>query len=132
MIFRKIAKFRIHQYYYSCTIAAALPYSWKFSRDPIFTEGPSSKISRSNFRRWTFQNCSTHNIACMPTIMVTPPADRACADHCTDFYFADLIFVDCCSTVKTAKNWIPQKFLAMRYTEALAVTKLKIRQRILM
>ena len=25
-------------------------------------KGQSAKISRSNFRRWTFQNCSTHNI----------------------------------------------------------------------
>ena len=32
-----------------------------------------------------------------------PPADRACAGRCTDFYFADLIFMDCCSTMKTAK-----------------------------
>ena len=31
-------------------------------RDPIFAESPSSKISLSNFRGWTFQSCSTHNI----------------------------------------------------------------------
>ena len=37
-----------------------LPYSRKFSRDPIFAERQSAKISRSNFRGWTFQNCSTH------------------------------------------------------------------------
>ena len=39
-----------------------IPYSRKFSRDPIFAEGPSSKISRSNFRGWMFQGRSTHNI----------------------------------------------------------------------
>ena len=38
-----------------------IPYGRKFSRDPSFTEGPSLKISRSNFRRWTFQSFSTHN-----------------------------------------------------------------------
>ena len=40
----------------TCTV---IPYGRKFSRDPIFAEGPSSKISRSNFRGWTFQGCST-------------------------------------------------------------------------
>ena len=49
-----------------------LPYSGKFSRGPIFV-GPifadrqSSKISRSNFHRWPFQNCSAHNT------WLTPP-----------------------------------------------------------
>ena len=31
-----------------------IPYGRKFSRDPIFAEGPSSEISRSNFRGWMF------------------------------------------------------------------------------
>ena len=31
-----------------------VPYSRKFSRDPIFAEGKSAQISRSNFRRRTF------------------------------------------------------------------------------
>ena len=31
-----------------------IPYSGKFSRGPIFAEGQSSKISRSNFRGWPF------------------------------------------------------------------------------
>ena len=29
-------------------------------KDPIFTEGPSSKISRTNFHGWTFQSRSGH------------------------------------------------------------------------
>ena len=39
-----------------------VPYGRKLSRDPIFVEGPSSKILRSNFHGRTFQGCSTHNI----------------------------------------------------------------------
>ena len=31
-----------------------IPYSRKFSRDPIFADGRSAKISLSNFRGWTF------------------------------------------------------------------------------
>ena len=84
-------------------------YSLNCSRDPIFVEGPCSKTSQSNFRRWTFQNCmfqpqySMHIRISHATIMVIPPADHACAGHCTDFYFVELIFVDCCSNAKTAK-----------------------------
>ena len=33
------------------SLSQGLPYGRKFSRDPIFAEGPSSKILRSNFRR---------------------------------------------------------------------------------
>ena len=44
-----------------------IPYSGKFSRGPIFVEGQSSKILRSNFRGWLFQNCSAHNT------WLTPP-----------------------------------------------------------
>ena len=44
-----------------------LPYSGKFSRGAIFAEGQSSKISRSNFHGWPFQNCSAHNT------WLTPP-----------------------------------------------------------
>ena len=47
--------------------ASKIPYSGKFSRGPIFAEGQSSKISRSNFRGWPFQNCSAHNT------WLTPP-----------------------------------------------------------
>ena len=36
-------------------------YSGKFLRGPIFAERQSSKILRSNFCRWSFQNCSIHN-----------------------------------------------------------------------
>ena len=54
---------------YVCTVCLRpyIPYSGKFSRSPIFAEGQSSKISRSNFRRWPFQNCSAHNT------WLTPP-----------------------------------------------------------
>ena len=31
-----------------------LPYSRKFSRDPIFADGRPAKISQSNFRGWAF------------------------------------------------------------------------------
>ena len=34
--------------------------SRKFSQGPIFTNGQSSKILRSNFRGWTFLGCSSH------------------------------------------------------------------------
>ena len=47
-----------------------IPYSWKFSRDPIFAEGQSARISRSNFCGWTFQNCSTHNACLAPPLTV--------------------------------------------------------------
>ena len=49
-----------------------IPYSGKFSRGPIFAEGQTSSISRSNFRGWPFQNCSGHNT------WLTPPF-TACA-----------------------------------------------------
>ena len=49
-----------------------IPYSGKFSRGPIFAEGQTSSISRSNFRGWPFQNCSAHNT------WLTPPF-TACA-----------------------------------------------------
>ena len=32
-----------------------IPYSWKYSRDPIFAERQYAKISLCNFRGWTFQ-----------------------------------------------------------------------------
>ena len=35
--------------------------SHTFSRNPIFEDGPSAKISRSDFRGWTFYNFSTHS-----------------------------------------------------------------------
>ena len=55
-----------------------IPYGRKFSRDPIFAEGPSSKISRSNFRGWKFQGCSTHNIRpAPPSIIIIPLTARA-------------------------------------------------------
>ena len=53
-------------------VFSVLPYSGKFSRGPIFVEEQSSKISRSNFRGWPFQNCSAHNT------WLTPPLS-ACA-----------------------------------------------------
>ena len=59
-------------------------------RDLIFTDG-RSRTAPPTIRQ-----------ACL-TIMVTPPADRTCTGRCMDFYFADLIFVDCCSTAKTVK-----------------------------
>ena len=46
----------------TCT---CVPYSRKFSRDPIFTEQQSANILRSNFRRWPF--------ALAPPIMPTWP-----------------------------------------------------------
>ena len=52
--------------YLHCSLPC-IPYSGKFSRGPTFAEGQSSKISRSNFRRWPFQNFSTHNT------WLTPP-----------------------------------------------------------
>ena len=52
---------------------AVIPYGQKFSRDPIFAEGPSSKISRFNFRGWTFQGCSTYNIRPAPPLTARSP-----------------------------------------------------------
>ena len=49
-------------------VGIVLPYSGKFSRGPIFAEGQSSKISRSNFHGWPFQNCSAHNTWLTPPI----------------------------------------------------------------
>ena len=38
-----------------------IPYSRKFSRDPIFAEGHYAKISRSNYRGWTFRTAPPTN-----------------------------------------------------------------------
>ena len=57
-----------------------IPYSRRFSRDPIFVDGPSAKIMRSNFCGWPFLN-------------------RKCVFR----LFTDLIFVVCQSTAKTVK-----------------------------
>ena len=57
-----------------------IPYSPKFSRDPIFAEGQSAKILRSNFRGWTFQNCSTHNTAWH----LAPPLTARAAHRCSN------------------------------------------------
>ena len=48
-------------------------YSWKFSRDQIFMEGQSSKISQSNFCEWIFQNDSTHNTLLAPLLTAVQP-----------------------------------------------------------
>ena len=66
-----------------CHVHTCILYSRKFSKDPIFANGPSAKISQSNFRGWTFQN----------------------REHAFEaFNFTDLIFVvNCQSTTKTAK-----------------------------
>ena len=48
-----------------------LPYSGKFSRGPIFAEGQSSKISRSNFCEWPFHNCSSHNPGWLCRVLVS-------------------------------------------------------------
>ena len=49
-----------------------IPYSGKFSRGPIFAEGQSSKISRSNIRGWPFQNFSAHNTWLTPPLTACP------------------------------------------------------------
>ena len=57
-----------------------------------------------------------------------PPADRACAGRCTDFYFTDLVFVDCCSTAKTTKIGSLKNFrlystsIHIAYTGMLVIT----------
>ena len=53
--------------FHMAMVTSIIPYSGKFSRGPIFAEGQTSSISRSNFREWPFQNCSAHNT------WLTPP-----------------------------------------------------------
>ena len=54
----------------STCICLCIPYS---QRDPIFVEGQCAKISRSNLRGWTFQNCSTHNTRLVPPLIAILP-----------------------------------------------------------
>ena len=65
-----------------------IPYGWKFSRDPIFAEGPSSKILRSNFRGWTFQGCSTSYCT---RAAAQKPAEKTASDRSILYlYLAEL------------------------------------------
>ena len=59
-----------------------IPYSGKFSRGTIFTEGQSSKILRSNFHGWLFQNCFAHNT----WLTLTACAHRLKTDSYTTFF----------------------------------------------
>ena len=74
-----------------------LPYSRKFSRDPIFADGRSAKISRSNFRGWTFTPA--------PPTIPWP----------LGFLFHGFNFRGSTVNRENRENWIPRKFPAIRY-----------------
>ena len=72
-------------YVWPLTSRSVIPYSGKFSRGPNFAEGQSSKISRSDFCRWPFQNCSAHDTWLTPPLTACvrrlKPAEKLVKDR---------------------------------------------------